>query len=263
MNYRCNFFHVYIIEMDISHWGQERVGIDIYPEIYTIFQKMKLSFMILSSMGRKRKQRANVHQPTSSYEHLSPHEIRRLKLRQHVIDQTISWRSTHSSRYCEVCEMHSQSNKNTHYHWMCDECLNSWFVERMKANKSLGCAKCDWKPSHDIIMRVLYPKNIAAYIAWTERMKKPLGIPHAGRCPRCGEISEKIGGCNNMVCICGETYCYRCGEVVFGTHRCPLQNPTRIMPPRELILVGLAWMFAWVISIFIISYRHDIIAYIQ
>lgn len=182
-------------------------------------------------MGRKQRKKTQQQTPA---EYLTVYESRRLKLRQHINDQVVSWARTNITRYCGVCEKSSNSNKNTHHHWMCDECLNSWFMTRMSSGKSLGCAECDWVPSHDYIMRVLYPQNINAYILWSERMKKPLGIPHAGRCPHCGEVSEKNGGCNAMVCICGHTYCYACGETIFGLgHRCRQVSPLPLPVPLQ------------------------------
>ncbi|RUP03171.1 hypothetical protein BC936DRAFT_140599 [Jimgerdemannia flammicorona] len=32
------------------------------------------------------------------------------------------------------------------------------------------------------------------------------------RCPHCGTMVEKREGCNNMVCVCGGFFCYRCGK---------------------------------------------------
>lgn len=30
------------------------------------------------------------------------------------------------------------------------------------------------------------------------------------RCPKCGHAIEKIGGCEQMICICGHAFCWRC-----------------------------------------------------
>lgn len=35
-------------------------------------------------------------------------------------------------------------------------------------------------------------------------------------CPSCGEAVERNQGCNKMTCLCGDMFCYRCGEKVTG-----------------------------------------------
>ncbi|KAI0184006.1 hypothetical protein EV127DRAFT_375809 [Xylaria flabelliformis] len=44
------------------------------------------------------------------------------------------------------------------------------------------------------------------------------------RCPNCLNLIQKSGGCNHMVCSCGENFCYLCGEVYWihgnSSHRC-------------------------------------------
>ncbi|VDK29685.1 unnamed protein product, partial [Anisakis simplex] len=32
------------------------------------------------------------------------------------------------------------------------------------------------------------------------------------RCPFCGTFCERSDGCNHMTCVCGESFCYVCGE---------------------------------------------------
>jgi hypothetical protein len=33
------------------------------------------------------------------------------------------------------------------------------------------------------------------------------------RCPKCRRWIDKNGGCNNMSCVCGNTFCYGCGGI--------------------------------------------------
>lgn len=32
------------------------------------------------------------------------------------------------------------------------------------------------------------------------------------RCPFCGSFCERIEGCNQMQCVCGESFCYVCSK---------------------------------------------------
>ncbi|KAI1183974.1 hypothetical protein F5B17DRAFT_443013 [Nemania serpens] len=43
------------------------------------------------------------------------------------------------------------------------------------------------------------------------------------RCPNCSNFVQKNGGCNHMTCHCGQSFCYRCGQVliIIATHSCP------------------------------------------
>ncbi|KAI0165708.1 hypothetical protein GGR57DRAFT_132874 [Xylariaceae sp. FL1272] len=41
------------------------------------------------------------------------------------------------------------------------------------------------------------------------------------RCPNCTNIVQKNGGCDNMVCHCGQYFCYRCGSAIsLNAHVC-------------------------------------------
>lgn len=31
-------------------------------------------------------------------------------------------------------------------------------------------------------------------------------------CPKCGNMVERSDGCNDMVCRCGQGFCYTCGD---------------------------------------------------
>lgn len=33
-------------------------------------------------------------------------------------------------------------------------------------------------------------------------------------CPGCGAVIEKVEGCRFMRCLCGQSFCYSCGEVL-------------------------------------------------
>jgi hypothetical protein len=39
-------------------------------------------------------------------------------------------------------------------------------------------------------------------------------VRKAKRCPACKAPTEKAGGCNHIECICGECWCYACGEAI-------------------------------------------------
>ncbi|KAI0830996.1 hypothetical protein F5Y06DRAFT_301745 [Hypoxylon sp. FL0890] len=44
------------------------------------------------------------------------------------------------------------------------------------------------------------------------------------RCPNCLNIVQKAGGCNHVVCKCGQWFCYACGQATNDggmTHVCP------------------------------------------
>ena len=33
------------------------------------------------------------------------------------------------------------------------------------------------------------------------------------KCPKCRQIVERTAGCNHMVCVCTEEFCYKCGRL--------------------------------------------------
>ncbi|KAJ5617626.1 hypothetical protein N7537_002740 [Penicillium hordei] len=42
------------------------------------------------------------------------------------------------------------------------------------------------------------------------------------RCPNCLYLVEKVDGCNHIICRCGHTFCYLCGQR--GQCECPLRD---------------------------------------
>ncbi|KAI7902707.1 uncharacterized protein BX663DRAFT_454807 [Cokeromyces recurvatus] len=40
------------------------------------------------------------------------------------------------------------------------------------------------------------------------------------RCPKCGQLIEKMNGCTSMICTCGISFCYRCGSETNSQYSC-------------------------------------------
>ena len=55
--------------------------------------------------------------------------------------------------------------------------------------------------------RVKKPKPQLVYVHDIEGMKM---------CPQCGQITEKIGGCNFIRCRCGGNWCWICRQLKGG-----------------------------------------------
>jgi len=46
----------------------------------------------------------------------------------------------------------------------------------------------------------------------SQRVFELAGKQQWQRCPHCGSLVEKNVGCNHMLCVCGGSFCYRCGK---------------------------------------------------
>jgi hypothetical protein len=71
-------------------------------------------------------------------------------------------------------------------------------------------AQCDWHAG----VRCEHRASSADEAAFRAAARK-------GRfktCPRCRVWVEKADGCDNMVCRCGATFCYRCGKHLQRSH---------------------------------------------
>ena len=81
-------------------------------------------------------------------------------------------------------------------------------------------------------------------------------------CPKCKRRVEKLGGCNNMICICSNSFCWRCGKNPSD----PFHEIFCILG-KDLWNIKLTWIITLIfapISIFLIPFilfcvfRHQI-----
>ena len=49
-----------------------------------------------------------------------------------------------------------------------------------------------------------------------ELMRQWRAQSHSKPCPGCNNLVERSTGCNHMTCRCGQLFCYRCGEIMYG-----------------------------------------------
>ncbi|KAJ1333182.1 E3 ubiquitin-protein ligase RNF144 [Microdochium nivale] len=50
------------------------------------------------------------------------------------------------------------------------------------------------------------------------------------KCPNCSNLVQKNGGCDELLCSCGQTFCYACGLPRGSYHNCHNRNPPTSVP---------------------------------
>ncbi|RHY31393.1 hypothetical protein DYB32_003566 [Aphanomyces invadans] len=134
---------------------------------------------------------------------------------------------------------------------VCQGCIGQWYGEvkigRVLFTSHLTCPFCRQKPQPSVWLRYnkaarelatspMPAMKANAYYGWCstcgkikEMMPKSCArdVPRLAKyecddciaksaiypqCPRCKVQTERIDGCNHILCICGQNWCYACGE---------------------------------------------------
>lgn len=140
---------------------------------------------------------------------------------------------------CFACEflhrtvMHDTErriNKNACKHTFCVVCLETWIGDCINSGRRLIICphpECKSQLFGDDIARIA-PIHLAAYqelvgINHKERIKalpddivRLLKYGCFRKCPACSLLIEHISGCDSMLCLCGQSFCYTCGYSLCG-----------------------------------------------
>jgi hypothetical protein len=113
-------------------------------------------------------------------------------------------------------------------HEFCSECLAAWVAAEVSQGKSAVCCPgegCTRRLSPNDVAR-LADAGVAARFReimstdFSVKTRELLADPdHAEwlqnntkECPACHQLIERITGCDDMHCLCGQRFCYRCGS---------------------------------------------------
>jgi len=103
---------------------------------------------------------------------------------------------------------------------MCDTCIQAFCIDCKKAwHDTQPCAKDSKEKIEEITGKV--EKNSVLTISeaelYYEFKSMELIKTNMQRCPKCGQVIQKISGCNKMVCArCSCVFCYLCGKQING-----------------------------------------------
>ncbi len=122
-------------------------------------------------------------------------------------------------RICSVCNEHMLIHVDTGCtiapNQMCHECMVQFVITQTKLSHHAYCPCGAELTGLDLI---LMPGQIAE-LAERQTSRANLDPELLGmmasigaqRCGRCGNVVEKSGGCNHIICICKYEFCYSCG----------------------------------------------------
>ncbi|PVI05523.1 hypothetical protein DM02DRAFT_668177 [Periconia macrospinosa] len=97
--------------------------------------------------------------------------------------------------------------------WKCDTCnaseLERARIEVEEALAELRRAEAQSRQSRWEREELERVRALEKYEKAKAQFKNRLTIK---KCPRCGVLTEKNGGCDHMACVCGAHWCWECGE---------------------------------------------------
>jgi hypothetical protein len=128
---------------------------------------------------------------------------------------------------CSVCAEEMIVHVDTGCHLapsrMCHECMVTFVTTQLK---SAPCALCPCGARLAGLELILTDEQIFS-VPHREApqldgdLLAAMAALGAQRCGQCGNVVEKTGGCNHIVCICKREFCYLCGATWRGCD-CPL-----------------------------------------
>ena len=106
-----------------------------------------------------------------------------------------------------VCPLCSRNGRRYEFCWWC---LNTW-----KGSVICGNGDCPGENHRKRILRDA-PKKTINCVA---------NCPSRRACPACGRLIEHVEACSQIICPCGQTFCFICltkadvnGRYLYGTH---------------------------------------------
>ncbi|KAJ2986828.1 hypothetical protein NUW58_g4845 [Xylaria curta] len=119
----------------------------------------------------------------------------------------------HTKLYCWSCSAYVPYNRRTKRVGDCEQCGKR------------TCKSCQAKSHFGACDRAKLEANREA----EERIYHLAKMKGWKRCPNCLNMVQKSGGCNHMLCNCGQDFCYLCGQVYDNahTHDCEQQRRQR------------------------------------
>jgi hypothetical protein len=114
---------------------------------------------------------------------------------------------------CVICLQTCESSLTTCSHLVHTACVETWLQISRKKEWTGKCFVCnqsirDVPPSIGDILK--QNQDDAALPSWFRR------------CPMCQIPIDKDGGCDNVICLCGTSFCFECGH---QSHQCSCIAP--------------------------------------
>jgi hypothetical protein len=120
---------------------------------------------------------------------------------------------------------------NCNHNSFCNACIKQYLEQVLDHTEKVKCPKpgCKVKLSKIIMKSVLGAKydelSKVPKLTQFRDVSFDAYIKHSdGKyCPVCSHFVERTGGCDHMSCICGASFCYKCGQLAHNDGLCPLQ----------------------------------------
>ncbi len=128
---------------------------------------------------------------------------------------------------CSVCAEEMIVHVDTGCHLaprrMCHECMVTFVLTQLKSAPCALCACGARLAGLDLILTDAQVSSIPHHVApqLDDDLLDAMAALGAQRCGQCGNVVEKTGGCNHIVCICKYEFCYLCGTTWRGC-KCPM-----------------------------------------
>jgi hypothetical protein len=128
-------------------------------------------------------------------------------------------------------ETNENWDKVTCDHMFCHECMSKWATEKIRGQRTNimcpGLPSCSYRLWREDVRTLVSEEHFARYSAllnanYKDHLKKTVAESspeflawlkkYCRPCPECRVIVSKAHGCNDMMCVCGQHFCFECGE---------------------------------------------------